>query len=224
MTILSSIIVVVTLVGSTELTLPTILIIGAITNYLINKTLEVTQEFFSRDSRLIAELCVPEDGIAEECVVRTYNTRISEYGLDSDIPSTGVEVHSIPGVTEFTVKGEMDACTDTNVVRPDRKRNYVRSVVAEVKNRFGTPTDNSANRLAVRKSLLDIMKTHKLRPSHINQMIDLCVVLVFTPNDVELVASTLNECREVTVRRGYNDNFLWKLLHCFCNRQTVAET
>ncbi len=81
---------------------------------------------------------------------------------------------------------------------------YLCTVVQEVKNRFGIPLDNTANRLAVRKAALDIMTAHQVRPTHINQWIDTVVELVFIPNDSEVYSQRVaNSLRALQRRNGY---------------------
>lgn len=87
------------------------------------------------------------------------------------------------------------------VVRRMHRRLYVTTIVQQAKNRFGRPQATAANRLAVRKFLLDLMTEHKLRPTHINVMIDLALELVFVANDSELSADEIARCYSA-VRRG----------------------
>ncbi len=82
-----------------------------------------------------------------------------------------------------------------------KPKSYAATVVQTCKNRFGTPEDNRANRLAVRKFALDIMSSHRVRPTHINQVLDLCVEMVFVPNDMEQAAMALRQSLSYADRR-----------------------
>jgi hypothetical protein len=103
-----------------------------------------------------------------------------------------------------------------------QRKEYIKCVVQETKNRFGCPTNNPANRLAVRKHLLDNMRTHGLRPTHINQVIDVCVVLVLTPNDSEMLANAIERSMEVQSRRAMEVGFFRRILRFFCSSETQA--
>lgn len=88
----------------------------------------------------------------------------------------------------------------------DKKR-YTHLLVLSVKNRFGLPVDNKANRLAIRKTLLDEMTAHGIRPAHIAQVIDVCVELVFIPNDDQLRAEQVAAC--FAADRGRHQGLAW---------------
>jgi len=65
------------------------------------------------------------------------------------------------------------------------KTSYMRTVIAEVKNRFGQPSRTAANVLAVRKFAGDAMRKHKVRPTHIARMLPLVVECVFMESAAE---------------------------------------
>lgn len=84
-----------------------------------------------------------------------------------------------------------------------RSRNlYVAALVAETKNRFGTPERTSANRLAVRKFALDKMTAHGLRPTHIAQALPLVVELTFCQSDAEMDAAEYGRAAREAERAG----------------------
>lgn len=82
------------------------------------------------------------------------------------------------GITERRVRS-LQAC---------RRASYLRALVAEAKVRFGTPLNTNANRVTVRRFIAAKMEGHGLRPTHINQNIDLIVEAVFVRSDRERYA------------------------------------
>lgn len=110
-------------------------------------------------------------------------------------------------------EGEKPKCIKVVTDRPT----YLSTVLKEVKNRFGCPADTSANRLAVRKFALDIMTSHKVRPTHIAQSIDLVVELTFVQDDSERMAARVRRSRFVLMRQhgdyagwlAWASRFLW---------------
>jgi len=82
------------------------------------------------------------------------------------------------------------------------RKHYMSSVICEAKNRFGTPEDTKANRLAVRRYCLDLMNKHGLRPTHIAQVLPVCVSLVFTNSDSDIYAKELESTFAYASRQG----------------------
>jgi len=78
--------------------------------------------------------------------------------------------------------------------RVHNKGGYVRCMVADAKNRFGCPNDNKANRLAVRKYILDAMQRHGVRPTHIANVLPIAIELVFHKSEMELRAEEMARC------------------------------
>lgn len=111
-----------------------------------------------------------------------------------DTPDIHVDIVTDPHTNEI-LEG-MGRVNDTEA--------YSRCVIQYAKNRFGRPESTKANRLAVRKYVLDHMTSHGVRPTHINQMIDVCVELVFIRNDSELKAQGLYLCEEARIRNAGN--------------------
>lgn len=72
---------------------------------------------------------------------------------------------------------------------PHNNRDYVGSVVSEIKNRLGCPAANAANLLVVRRMGNNIMMKHGVRPSHIRNAIELVVAGVFVPDENDLLGA-----------------------------------
>lgn len=100
-----------------------------------------------------------------------------------------VAATALVGVAEYN---HAPVATDLhrNVARRNRRK-YCNLVVAECKVQFGTPRRTVANKLAVRRTAVKLMKSHGVRPSHINVMIPKIVELVFLPNKHELAAAKM---------------------------------
>ena len=68
------------------------------------------------------------------------------------------------------------------------KLTYIQLVTAEVKAKLGTPTDNAANRLVIRRVARGFMETHGLRPAHQQSILSTVIEAVLTPGNEELEA------------------------------------
>lgn len=77
---------------------------------------------------------------------------------------------------------------------------FVGACVMSAKVVFGTPTDDRANRLVVRKFLRDLMEEHGMRPTHIMKFLDMATELVFIPSASELHAARLRNSRAWKLR------------------------
>jgi hypothetical protein len=85
---------------------------------------------------------------------------------------------------------------------PDGSRGrFIGGIVLAAKAVFGTPTDDLANRLVIRKFLRDLMEERGMRPTHIMRFLDLCVELVFIPSNVEVQTKRMRMSRAWTGRR-----------------------
>lgn len=69
-----------------------------------------------------------------------------------------------------------------------KRYSYASDVIAECRVRFGCPSNNPANRLAVRRFAVNVMYTHGCRVTHVAKIIDDIVEMVFQESD-ELRAS-----------------------------------
>jgi hypothetical protein len=92
-----------------------------------------------------------------------------------------------------TVKYSRDRLEVKNHKVVRNKAKYSKAVLAEAKIRFGTPSMNNANVLAVRRYVVDIMEKHGVRPSHIAEMAPLIVGLCFVKSDAERDADNIVE-------------------------------
>lgn len=122
---------------------------------------------FHGDSDDIAQLLLDNEGFSEDELPR---------GITSGVASLVVGTND-----EFRVKQ----------LHSGKRRRYQTALVAEAKVRFGTPTDNQANRLTVRRFLTTRMEAHGLRVTHINQSIDLLVEAVMILSDREKYARSM---------------------------------
>ncbi len=93
---------------------------------------------------------------------------------------------------------------------------YIQAVVAECKNRFGTPLDTPANHLAVRRFALDRMTAHNVRPTHIYQVLPLVVELVF--------CRAVHEEEAERLAKLYRFKPWWERLHAWITGPSVGNT
>lgn len=99
------------------------------------------------------------------------------------VPANKADAGCPPPHIEVQRRGRVEYSGEAVEVKRHRKirhkKLYIQAVVAECKNRFGTPLDTTANHLAVRRFALDRMTAHNVRPTHIHQVLPLVVELVF---------------------------------------------
>lgn len=76
-------------------------------------------------------------------------------------------------------------------VRPGKQMPYMNCLIAECKVKFGVPTRNEANVLAVRRYVASLMTSHGVRPSHMAVHIPMIVAMVFVPSEAELESLAL---------------------------------
>lgn len=98
-----------------------------------------------------------------------------------------------------------------NCRRVRRDDDYMACVVQEAKNRFGVPEHTAANKLAVRRFLLDTMTKHGVRPTHIHRVLPMCINLVFVRSDSELYADEMMGSLEVAIRGGGRGAWSWAI-------------
>lgn len=91
----------------------------------------------------------------------------------------------------------MDVNNGKNVFKGGR---FIAYVVNLAKAEFGPLKRLEANRLMVRRYLLNEMRVKKMRPSHIAQYIDIAVSMVFVPSENEIIARKLEAASSVTQR------------------------
>lgn len=73
-------------------------------------------------------------------------------------------------------------------VRDGRKMQYLNCILAECKNKFGTPQQNEANLKAVQRYANNIMTKHGLRPTHVREYLPMIVSMTFVPTKSEIDA------------------------------------
>lgn len=78
-------------------------------------------------------------------------------------------------------------------IKVGSKRKYERCLVAEIKNRFGTPHHTEANILAVRRYARNVMSAHGLRPTAQETVMSRVVEVVFVPSSLELQSRSLHQ-------------------------------
>jgi hypothetical protein len=77
------------------------------------------------------------------------------------------------------------------VVKRKKRLPYINTVVAECRLTFGVCNRSEANEKAVRRVAVKIMKTHGVRPTHMNAMLPLVVEMVFIPTECDIEARAL---------------------------------
>jgi len=78
---------------------------------------------------------------------------------------------------------------------------YAKSVLDQVKLKFGTPTMSNANRMAVNRYAASIMEQHGVRTCDSVKLLPYIVALTFIPSDDEIMALQLVGCAGAVTRR-----------------------
>jgi hypothetical protein len=106
------------------------------------------------------------------------------------------------------------------IIPKARKFTFIAACVLSAKCEFGQPTDNQANRMAVRKFARDMMVERGMRPSHIMQHLPTVVSLVFCPTDIEIEADRImhsdavqDKIQRVAYKRSWFGRLVDKVLH-----------
>ena len=73
---------------------------------------------------------------------------------------------------------------------------YGRTVLADVRCKFGVPVDDKANRLAVRRYALSRMVGHGVRPVDMHKVLPMIVAMAFVPSDEDILAEEVFSCSE----------------------------
>lgn len=89
------------------------------------------------------------------------------------------------------VRYDLDPVDEKNHRRVKKRMPYVQGVVAEVKVRFGTPSQTAANDRAVRRFASEIMRKHGIRFSEVRRLLPIIVNAVFVPDKWELKAARM---------------------------------
>jgi hypothetical protein len=106
---------------------------------------------------------------------------------------------------------EDDRIVDFSSEKPKRVREkapFRKYLYRQGKAKFGTPSCNSANRMVVRKFLVDVCKQHGVIARHIADNVDFVTEAIFVPSDDELVSmavsktSTAGKQRDIMRRLG----------------------
>jgi transglutaminase/protease-like cytokinesis protein 3 len=114
-------------------------------------------------------------------------------------------------VTHVILRSEVARVSEVRLV--EKRENYTRCVVMEVKNRFGKPERTQANMLAVRRYALDIMTRHGVRPTHIAQQLPMVVELVFASSAMELEAAHMQHTLRMADERRNGYSWFRRLVH-----------
>jgi len=154
-------------------------------------------------------LDVVEDTLAVECVSNPHKLS-SKTGTIQAVPETSGEglelVVASQEVKSSAVGNNIDSIhcegiiaydnspVDTKLFRRVRKNatmKYTNLVVAECKMIFGVPACTEVNRKAVRRTAVKLMKSHGVRPAHINMLVPKVIEMTFMPSKYELEAKRL---------------------------------
>jgi len=118
----------------------------------------------------------------DEFVDKVYGDE-SEVVAEELVLDTPVQI--VPDLADGSKSTDPLEVRGHRIVRERDRAAYVRKVLDEVKNKFGTPKDTEANHKAVWNFAHNIMKRHGVRPSHIRTMLPYVSALAFEPSDEE---------------------------------------
>jgi len=150
------------------------------------------------------------DCLAEECIDFNHDVQrlhvsarnMARTVVDNDIVESGPPPEStdiVPyqqrqslATKVFVVKQDVIEVEKHRRLNRRRRGEYIGSVVSDIKNRLGCPTDNAANRLAVRRMANNIMNKHGVRPTHIRSTIEVVISGVFIPDNEDILAAAID--------------------------------
>jgi len=129
-----------------------------------------------------------ETNVATPTPVPTPSTPTSTSPLSEDIVDSFHVTASTPSTGNIVRNGMELEVTPVKEKRHRRigthkKHAYASDVIAECRVRFGCPSNNPANRLAVRRYAMNLMYSHGLRPTHVCRVIDDIVEMIFHESD-----------------------------------------
>lgn len=124
--------------------------------------------------------------------------------VDRNIETLASDI--MQGVDSNAASAKMDI---DNMGSTRKSGPFIAYIVVQAKAEFGLLKRLEANRLMVRKFLLELMKAQGMRPTHIAQHLDIAVAMVFVPSDSDIIAHKINATREV-YDRGEEMKSTWE--------------
>lgn len=160
--------------------------------------------------RRVADILESEaNGLALDCLTNAAGSQMagpSDAADSGDAPSGEAPAASRGPATALRGVAELDLSpVKLAGHRRVKKRcggKYVSCVVAEVKCKFGLPTDNPANRLAVTRFANQAMVGHGLRPTHIRKFIPIVVEAAFVPDEYQVFAQTFARSNYARIQKA----------------------
>lgn len=154
----------------------------------------------SRELDVLAIVDNFEDCLAVECIDNhTDPTQIHETDCAKMVTfgDIAVVVDGVPRNVDDVVSKTPDVYSidlervnvrDHRRLKSGARGKYLKTVLNEVKCKFGTPKSTEANYKSVRRFAENIMVRHGLRPNERKRVIDMVVNLAFVPNQDEIRA------------------------------------
>jgi len=203
---------------------------AALINYggLINPQTPVISRTPTLRPRSVPRISIPRPGPLKWFISKFIITpRVVVADQAHNLAATIPTILDAPTVDDITIKVVEDASLTEvrvdkriNKVPRHMKGNFVRSVVDELKPEFPflLLVDNAANRAAINRKAMDIMRSHNVRNCDIAKYVPLVVAFMFVPSEaeqeqleIENAAASLLAIRQYNTRRVHRDTW-WNRL------------
>jgi len=117
---------------------------------------------------------------------------------------------AVPVVSQTTVlETELFKERRHRRVGTHKRENYLKTIIAEIKAKMGTPENKEANRMVIRRLARGFMDTHGLRPTQQAAYMETIIEMVLTPGDEELRAHRMTKRSYLKWRRNRGINTWW---------------
>jgi predicted nicotinamide N-methyase len=147
-------------------------------------------------------------GMLSQAIV-VYNHTAAAVGV---VSATREIVNTVRGVAALN-----NAPVDVDCHRQVKHRKrapYMNTVIAECRLTFGVPQRSEANEKAVRRTAVRIMKTHGVRPTHINSMLPKILESVFVPSVHDIQAREWSQSWPVWIRKWRWSSLAPRFMRC----------
>jgi len=184
----------------------------------------LAQELLNGGSTGLASECVAQDSEILNSQVSNVNLASRDSDGDQDEEQIGDSPYAAPSVTPImesgpssvcgtapdgaynpvetpTIRYDLDPIDEKNHRRVRKKIPYMQAVIAEIKVRFGTPTNTPANDRAIRRFASEIMRKHGVRHSEVRRLLPSVVSAAYIPDKWELRAARMLAAPGVSVLR-----------------------
>lgn len=104
------------------------------------------------------------------------------------------------GGSSFSEADQALAQGDGAEAKKKRRFHFLPYLVRSIKSDSPLPQDNAANRMVVRKKVVNFANKHGIRPHHTQEFVDLAIDLILTPTRKDIESAQFKKTTTVTLR------------------------